>query len=221
VQAVSDARLGTVQFELPFERPAPKPRFVRHPKARRYLIRVSEEGEVLVTVPRRGTMREAAEFAERERFWIDRQLARLAREQAALPPPTPAAELRARAVRELPARLHELAERHGLSVSRISVRNQRRLWGSCSPSGHICLNWRLVQMPPWVRDYVLIHELMHLRRMDHSPRFWKLVAAVCPRYREARAWLRAHQALLSRAPEVRTPDRNRPRISARDDSLKS
>ena len=64
------------------------------------------------------------------------------------------------------------------------------------PRGHICLNWRLVAMPDWVRDYVLLHELMHLKRMDHSPRFWKLVARVCPTFQEARTWLRQHQALL-------------------------
>jgi predicted metal-dependent hydrolase len=54
------------------------------------------------------------------------------------------------------------------------------------------LNWRLVRMPEWVRDYVLIHELMHLRRMDHSPAYWKHVAAACPAYKAARAWLRAN-----------------------------
>ena len=52
------------------------------------------------------------------------------------------------------------------------------------------LNWRLIRMPDWVRNYVLIHELMHLKRMDHSPRFWKLVAAACPQHKEARRWLR-------------------------------
>jgi hypothetical protein len=60
--------------------------------------------------------------------------------------------------------------------------------------GHICLNWRLVQMPAAVRDYVLIHELMHLKRMDHSRAFWKLVAAACPAYKKARAWLRSRGA---------------------------
>ena len=49
----------------------------------------------------------------------------------------------------------------------------------CSRAGHICLNWRLVEMPAWIRDYVMLHELMHLERMDHSRKFWKLVAAVC------------------------------------------
>ena len=87
-------------------------------------------------------------------------------------------------------RLLELAARHDLSVSRVSVRNQRWRWGSCNRNGHICLNWRLVTMPDWVRDYVMLHELMHLERMDHSPRFWKLVKEACPEYQDARRWLR-------------------------------
>ena len=62
--------------------------------------------------------------------------------------------------------------------------------------GRISLNWRLVLMPPAVRDYVLIHELMHLKRLDHSPAYWKLVAAACPAYREARQWLRLNGPAL-------------------------
>jgi predicted metal-dependent hydrolase len=102
------------------------------------------------------------------------------------------AALRAAAARELPPRLMELAGRAGLRVSRVTVRDQRSRWGSCSSRGAIALNWRLLLMPPEVRDYVLWHELMHLRRADHSPAFWKLVAGVCPDYEQARAWLRTH-----------------------------
>jgi len=86
----------------------------------------------------------------------------------------------------------ELAAQHGLTVAGVSIRNQRSRWGSCSRAGRICLNWRLVAMPEWVRDYVILHELMHLKRMDHSPRFWALVAKACPRYQDARRWLRQH-----------------------------
>ena len=111
-------------------------------------------------------------------------------------PPGIADALRTRAVRELPPRLLEIAAAYNLRVSRVSVRNQRWRWGSCSPNGHICLNWRLLQMPASVRDYVMIHELMHLKRMDHSPKFWTLVERACPDYRDARAWLRANQHLL-------------------------
>ena len=100
--------------------------------------------------------------------------------------------LRDRARRQLPSQLRALAARHGLTVSRVTIRDQRTRWGSCGPDGHICLNWRLVLMPGFVTEYVLIHELMHLRRMDHSPAYWRLVAAACPDYRTAREWLRHH-----------------------------
>lgn len=168
--------------------------FVRHPRARRYLIRVTDDGTVRVTIPRRGSQREAAAFAAREQAWIEEQLRARRTKNGALDSNDGRQKvdraLIVRARRELPPRLLELALRHGLTVSRISIRNQRWRWGSCSRSGHICLNWRLVTMPDDVRDYVLIHELMHLKRMDHSPKFWKLVAEACPAYKDARAWLR-------------------------------
>jgi predicted metal-dependent hydrolase len=173
--------------------------FVRHPSARRYVIRVRPDGVVRVTIPKWGSKREAQHFADSQQPWIDRQLARWQAERAranTLMPPDARRQLVSRARRELPARLLELADQNGLSVARVSIRNQRWRWGSCSPGGHICLNWRLVTMPDWVRDYVLIHELMHLKRMDHSRKFWKLVAAACPRFREARAWLRNRSADL-------------------------
>ena len=169
--------------------------FLRHPRARRYVIRVRDDGTVRVTIPRGGSKREAQDFAHRQEHWIEKARRRIAWENAQpreTTPPEVARGLRARAARELPPRLLELAAAHGLRVTRISVRNQRWRWGSCSRSGHICLNWRLVRMPPDVRDYVMIHELMHLKRMDHSPRFWKLVAAACPEYKAARQWLREH-----------------------------
>ncbi len=102
------------------------------------------------------------------------------------------AHLRDLAARELPARCFELAARHGLAVARVTVRNQRSRWGSCSPRGAIALNWRLVQMPLRVSDYVVLHELMHLRRADHSRRFWREVEAVCPDWCECERWLRRH-----------------------------
>ena len=104
--------------------------------------------------------------------------------------------LRRIAVRELVPRLHELAAVHGLSVVGVTIRNQRSRWGSCSRRGMIALNFRLVQMPPAVCDYVLLHELMHLRQQNHSRRYWRLVEAVCPNYREAERWLRVEGKAL-------------------------
>ncbi len=142
-----------------------------------------------MTIPRGGSRREAAAFAQQHVAWVERQRARL------LNPAHGAEERRGlceRARRELPPRLTALAAEHSLSVSRVSVRNQRTRWGSCGRDGHICLNWRLVLMPEWVSEYVMLHELMHLRRMDHSPAYWRFLADACPGYRAARAWLRAH-----------------------------
>lgn len=163
--------------------------FVRHRRARRYLLRVEHDGRVRVTIPRGGSRREADAFAQRHVEWVTRQRAALASGRFSL---EDRQRLRAQACIELPLRLQELAERHGLQVTRISIRNQRTRWGSCGRDGHVSLNWRLIVMPGWVRDYVIIHELMHLKRMDHSPAYWRLVAAACSRYREARQWLRTH-----------------------------
>lgn len=106
--------------------------------------------------------------------------------------PAVEAHLRALADRELPRRCAELAAVHDLSVAGVSVRNQQSRWGACSPRRVIMLNWRLVQMPPAVCEYVLLHELMHLRQPNHSRRFWREVQSVCPHWRESERWLRRH-----------------------------
>jgi predicted metal-dependent hydrolase len=171
-------------------------------------MRVLPDGTVRVTVPRWGSRKEAAAFAAREHAWIEKQQRRFDERSehawlAGRSAPScivPGSvgqhlietELVERARRELVARLGELARIHNLSVERVSIRNQQSRWGSCSHRGHICLNWRLITLPDWVRDYVLVHELMHLKRMDHSPRFWKLVAQACPDYQLARRYLRDH-----------------------------
>jgi len=184
-----------MQPPLPFDHQPPL--FVRHLRARRYVIRVLHDGTVRVTIPRWGSRREAERFMHDQRAWIERERDRVERRRLeAGPEPLPpvvAGELRARAALYLPVRVQELAAQHGLQVRRISVRNQRWRWGSCSRDGHICLNWRLVHMPPWIRDYVIVHELMHLKRLDHSPKFWALVAEACPEYEAAREWLRRYQ----------------------------
>ncbi len=207
--------------------------FVRSPRARKYILRVRPDGVVRVTIPPRGSRREALEVVERHRSWIERQwrqrvTMRLAHEtwahgtpilfrgedvtlsvRPALPGSTvgfadqavhvpgggsirKAVErhLRAIAERELEPRLRQFAEQFGLAVQRVTVRDQRTRWGSCSRQGSISLNWRLVQMPPVVSDYILVHELMHLRHANHSRRYWREVATVCPGFREAEAWLR-------------------------------
>jgi predicted metal-dependent hydrolase len=248
-----DAQLcfGFDEATIP-ELPAPivpgtsSPLFVRHPRARRYVLRLLADGTPRVTIPRWGSRREAERFVTAQQAWIARERARLLAREARRPAPWrdghaillagtrrrihvsrgPAtavaldAEGRIAVVRpdggpadvdvqrvltawlwrfarrELPARLRELAARHDLAVTSVSVRNQRTRWGSCASTGRISLNWRLVQTPDAVRDYVLVHELMHLRQPNHSRRFWALVSRVCPDYQTARRWLREHEGEL-------------------------
>jgi predicted metal-dependent hydrolase len=101
-----------------------------------------------------------------------------------------AAHLREIAERELPLRTRELAQHHGITIQRVTVRAQKTRWGSCSARGTISLNWRLVQAPPLVSDYLIVHELMHRREMNHSARYWNLVANAFPEYRTAEKWLK-------------------------------
>ena len=132
----------------------------------------------------------------------DRNLIRFANETFRVT--DPAADLRPAiekhlwrlAARELPTRVLEYAAVHQLPVRRVTVRNQRSRWGSCSRRGTISLNWRLIQAPPFVRDYLILHELTHLREMNHSARFWREVARVCPGYETAEWWLRQHSSVL-------------------------
>lgn len=80
----------------------------------------------------------------------------------------------------------------GGSYSRITVRDQKTRWGSCSSTGTLSFNYRLMFAPPRVLDYVVIHELCHLTHMNHSREFWNLVASVMPEYKIHRNWLKEH-----------------------------
>lgn len=120
--------------------------------------------------------------------------------QAPEPDLRPAVEwyLRNLAARELEDRVFELAALHGVHVARVTVRNQQSRWGSCSRRGTISLNWRLIQTPAFVRDYIVLHELAHLKEMNHSRRFWAEVARMCPDYELAERWLKEHRDQLTR-----------------------
>ena len=84
------------------------------------------------------------------------------------------------------------ASRMGVSYERIALSNASTRWGSCSPKGNLRFNWRLVMAPSEVIDYVIVHELAHLKELNHSRRFWALVEAVLPSYRASKKWLREH-----------------------------
>ena len=212
-------------------------RMVRHPRARRYLLRLLPDGTAQVTIPRNGTFIEGGKFAGRQTRWLEVQLQRLKDRppiqtewvaghqilfrgelvtirnlspgyvqlgdetvksgEAANLRPGLQRHLHRLAARELPPRVMALAQQHGVVVTGVTVRNQRTRWGSCSRHGRISLNWRLIQTPGFVSDYIILHELMHRRQLNHSARFWQEVERVCPEYQKAERWLKQHSALLS------------------------
>ena len=92
--------------------------------------------------------------------------------------------------------LEAFSKKTGLSPKSVRVGAQKSLWGSCSKEGNISLNWRLMAAPPAVLEYVALHELAHLRHLDHSPEFWDFVGRFCPGYKKREAWLKKEARAL-------------------------
>ena len=107
--------------------------------------------------------------------------------------------LQAEAKRRLGALVREVAEPTGLKPARLAIRDTSSRWGSCTADGTVMFSWRLVLAPPSVQHYVVVHELAHLRHMNHGPHFWALVTALAPEMRGCIAWLKANGAGLMRA----------------------
>jgi predicted metal-dependent hydrolase len=99
---------------------------------------------------------------------------------------------RRRARAEVAARLDAAVARAGRGYASLQIRGQRTRWASCSTTGAMSFNWRLLLAPVEILDYVVEHEVAHLDVQDHSPRFWKLLAARCPEWQEHERWLRRH-----------------------------
>jgi predicted metal-dependent hydrolase len=104
---------------------------------------------------------------------------------------------RAEAARLINEKADRLSSQMGVRYKQIVIRGQRTRWGSCSHKKNLSFNWKLIMAPEPVIDYVVIHELTHLKEMSHSKRFWGLVAQHCHRWREYRKWLRQHESNLT------------------------
>ena len=164
----------------------------RSPRARRWRLEVPWEEPASLTVPRSMSRSEVDRVLLEKRPWIEeqrrRQIPRLGLERLDLAEPDARV-----AARELLSTLaDEQAERIGVTYERIRIGAQRTLWGSCSARGTLSFNWRLLLTPLEVVDYVVVHELCHLRVPNHSARFWALVEQHRPSWRDHRSWLREH-----------------------------
>jgi predicted metal-dependent hydrolase len=103
---------------------------------------------------------------------------------------------RGEAARVLMEHARDLGDRHGLDFRKIVIRDQKRRWGSCSPTGTLSFNWRLMLAPPAIALYLVAHELSHRAHPDHSRRFWDKVAELCPGFRDQERWLKKNGVSL-------------------------
>ena len=162
----------------------------RNARAKRVGIRIypgpEEGGRVVLTVPPRGSVSRGERFLLEHAEWVLRQSARMAGREPILGRGGKREYRKRRAeaavfIREKVAHWNGL---YGFSYGRISIRDQKTRWGSCSKTGNLNFNWKLLLLPERIADYVVVHELCHLAEFNHSARFWKLVAQTIPEHRD-------------------------------------
>ncbi|HIX63053.1 MAG TPA: M48 family metallopeptidase [Candidatus Mediterraneibacter colneyensis] len=161
-------------------------------------IQVTRDGHVIVRSPKNCTRSYIDSFVSKNEAWIQKHLARAEeleeqRRQAPARPPLTQKD-RARYIETardiFTCKTAYYARIMKVSYGRISIREQKTRWGSCSSKGNLNFNWRLILAPEKVLDYVVVHELAHRREMNHSKAFYAIVESVLPDYRKAKKWLR-------------------------------
>ena len=230
-------------IDIVFDREVYPVRLRRHRQARRYTLRIhTASREVVLTMPPRGSLKEARAFAQKHGAWIAARLGRLPEPAPFAPgtvlplrgldhriehrrgkrgtvwvetgeggerllcvageaphlPRRVADYLKREAKSDLETASRLAAERLGVKMKRVSVRDQSSRWGSCSTTGVLSYSWRLIFAPPFVLDYLAAHEIAHLVEMNHSRRFWRLVERIYPDVARAKSWLDAHGSELHR-----------------------
>ena len=165
-----------------------------------------KDGQVQLRIPLRGSVEKARELADEWQDWIVKKLSqqqdRAKEKQALLEESrnrfTPGQreylekKYRAAAKEYIPGRAKHYADILGVTFEKIRIAEQKTRWGSCSAKGTLSFNWKLMLAPPGVLDYVIVHEVCHLKEMNHSPRFWQWVGFLMPDYGEQRKWLKEH-----------------------------
>ena len=159
-------------------------------------LEIRPDGSVLVRAPYAATNAQVARFVASHEDWITahqekvRARAQAAKESGEHLSYEDIQKLANRALEVIPQRVRYYAPRMGVTYGRITIRNQKTRWGSCSAKGNLNFNCLLVLMPEEILDYVVVHELAHRKEMNHSAAFWQLVENELPDYRERRKWLK-------------------------------
>lgn len=161
-------------------------------RRRTMAVQIKEDGQVVVRTPYSVSRAEVERFLEERGEWIlkNRQDLMDARKKKTVITEEMRKAGVEKALRIFPERVEYYARLMGISYGRITIREQKTRWGSCSGRGNLNFNWKLVLMPPEILDYVVVHELAHRREMNHSRAFWKIVEQVLPDYQERRKKLK-------------------------------
>ena len=158
------------------------------------VIQVETDGTVTVRAPKRCSFRKIDNFVREKEHWIRTKQEEIAVNRKKFSgkklTEKERESLRQKAGILLGERTALYAERMQVSYKRITIRDQKTRWGSCSTAGNLNFNWKLILMPPEILDYVVVHELAHRREMNHSSRFWAQVAEILPDYKARRQWLK-------------------------------
>ena len=161
-------------------------------------IYIRPGGLVEVRAPRRCPKRDIERFLALKASWIEEKRRLMqARPQRGEPDAALEAQCRRRARELLPQRVAYFAGRMGVSPVQVKVTGAKARWGSCSSKGSLNFSWRLMLADEGAIDYVIVHELAHLREMNHSPRFWAVVEAAMPDYKHRRLQLKRLQAAMA------------------------
>lgn len=159
---------------------------------RRTLALQIREGEILVRAPKRASLPMVQEFVLSHGAWIEKTTARQQRDILSVPADEEERKrLRKKAGEVLRSRAAYYAKQMGVTYNRIFIKEQKTRWGSCSTGGNLNFNWKLILTGDEQLDYVVVHELAHLKQMNHSPQFWQEVEKILPDYKERRRRLKA------------------------------
>ena len=158
-------------------------------------LQIKDVDDVVVRAPYRMSQKEIKEFIDKHQDWLKKNLEKLSKERAEEEVITPLSETEVRALADrackiIPERVEYFASKIGVTYGRISIRNQKTRWGSCSSKGNLNFNVGLMLVPPEVMDYVVVHELCHRLEMNHSKKFWEEVERVLPDYKVQEKWLK-------------------------------
>lgn len=155
-------------------------------------IQINEKGDIIVRSPYSVSRRKVEQMLREKQDWIEKHQKAIKERENSRRGMTEQERREGieRAKQILPARIQYYAKIMGVTYGRITLREQKTRWGSCSSKGNLNFNWKLALMPDEILDYVVVHELAHRMEMNHSDKFWKIVENVLPDYRERRKWLK-------------------------------